>query len=132
VQLKGIPAETISMSRMTWAPTAIVVVLFSGLVSFAQPVIIGAGGASCGKWLEARDQKTQNRFTAAVIISWVQGHLEGFEGAIAMMRPPGKANPFNRPDGIAISYWLDNYCAAHPLENIRQAAIELIPETFKK
>jgi hypothetical protein len=78
---------------------------------------IGIGTESCGKW-------TQNKQARAIdwIVqgAWVFGYLTG---AMAYGNPTG--DPLGGTDAEGILGWVSNYCAAHPLSHVYEAANEL-------
>lgn len=72
----------------------------------------GAGIESCGKWLEYR--KSDNWYTNG---QWVLGWVSaaGYYGS-----------SLRKTDSAAISSWIDNYCAANPLEDLDTASRALV------
>jgi hypothetical protein len=83
---------------------------------------MGAGGVSCGIWLEARQRAT--RGNTDDMLAWVQGFLSGINMALYQSNPDFLVET----DAQGISAWLDNYCRQHPLENLINASGTLISE----
>lgn len=77
-------------------------------------VVIGAGGVSCGTWTANRNQPI-----GGLHEQW----LEGFVSGAAIMS--GK-DLIRGTDGDALYAWADNYCLAHPLDSLSDAAIALV------
>ena len=75
---------------------------------------IGSGTASCGAWTENRRQLTDGAVSDE---EWVLGFLSGI-GYIGY----DNANPLNKTDADGVWAWIDNYCSAHPLSQISDAA----------
>jgi hypothetical protein len=79
----------------------------------------GAGGVSCGRWLELRPEKNAE---TVQLRSWVQGYVSGANGYL-------QSTDFLADlDAPAIFAWLDNYCRQHPLEKLIEASDALIYE----
>jgi len=80
--------------------------------------MIGAGSiASCGTWLS--DRQTVAYYGMS---NWALGFLSG---AAAYS---GKLDPLNGLDANAVTYWLDNYCQAHPTERFARALTVFVRE----
>jgi hypothetical protein len=73
--------------------------------------VVGPGAGSCGAWTADRSNKPRY----SIDLSWVLGFLAGvgFEGS---------GDPLRGLDSNAVAGWIDNYCQAHPLEHIVDAA----------
>jgi hypothetical protein len=87
--------------------------------SMAQQIyaVVGAGVAtSCGTWSANRRSNSQIWYSQ---VQWVLGFLSGvgFQGI-----NNGGYNPLHGLDGGAVAGWLDNYCRAHPLEQLAGAS----------
>lgn len=74
--------------------------------------MIGVGAVSCGTWMAARRDRM-----AVVFEQWILGFLSG-AGAVGADRG---IDPANRMDGDAVRAWVDDYCHAHPLDNLAAA-----------
>jgi len=72
---------------------------------------MGLGGGSCGLWTAARRIRSSADFE-----QWVLGYLSGV-GAVAL-----NLDPLNRVDAFGVWAWIDNYCQAHPIERVTDAA----------
>lgn len=94
------------------------------LLAVAQPsssadgiMIFGLGLTSCGSWTAA---KTEGWHRDAYI-SWLAGFLSGINAAGV-----GRyGNAVQGTDMNGLIGWVDNYCAAHPLDNVSAAAENL-------
>ena len=90
-----------------------------------QYVIFGAGGRSCGSWLQAR---TQTLPDSAALQSWVLGYITSVNANLLTSGEDvtGGAN------ADALFSWIDGYCAAHPLDSIARAASALLDSMLVK
>ena len=97
---------------------ALVSTLLPSLSASAGYTVNGHGTKSCGVWIEAR--KHEDDTIDAVIFSvWVSGFVSGVGYANINLKdsdPDGRAN------------WIDNYCKAHPLDDVSNAAQALVNE----
>jgi len=84
-----------------------------------QFVIFGAGLDTCGKWVAARSGPGHGDAQ----LTWIAGYLTGFNEWGWRGRDISGGE-----DGPAIAGWMDNYCRAHPLDNLREATDALIVE----
>ena len=77
--------------------------------------LIGAGTDACATW--TADRRTPDGKAALQDAQWVVGYLSGigYEG-------PSDVDPLNGVDAEAVWTWIDNYCRAHPMDEIRAAA----------
>jgi len=91
-------------------------------IVFATPAIAGtfifSGPAdSCGTWTSKRQQGY-----AADDAWWLLGFLSG-------VGYEGPENPLNGvADGEVVWAWIDNYCSAHPLDALFEAAKAFVRE----
>jgi hypothetical protein len=85
--------------------------------------LIGGGASSCGTWVANRRQSalsgrvTQASQAELEETAWVVGFLSGV-GFIGW----GGDDPLDGMDGGGVWAWIDNYCAANPIKDIRDAA----------
>ena len=88
----------------------------TGAANGAGSNTIGAGTASCGTWIEARRERI-----SVGAEQWIFGFLSGvgFMG----IGDARRINPLSGVDGKAVLAWIDNYCRAHPADNITTAGI---------
>jgi hypothetical protein len=93
------------------------VVLVTAAMMFAMPLraaqvmMLGVGStASCGTWLYRR--RSGDFFDMG---NWALGYVSG----AAIFGDVG--NPLGRTDSNGVLYWLDNYCASHPTEDLTGA-----------
>jgi hypothetical protein len=88
-------------------------------------VILGAGGRPCGSWLQVRNQALPD---SAVLQSWVLGYITSVNANLLTSSPDvaGGASP----DQLFL--WIDNYCAAHPLDSLARATGALLDSFLAK
>jgi hypothetical protein len=75
--------------------------------------MVGVGSSSCGSWTASRGGQT-----TGIYEQWVVGFLSGvgYEGT-------GQGDdPLAGVDANGVWAWVDNYCRAHPLDQIVMAA----------
>ena len=81
----------------------------------------GAGNTSCGTWITNR---RTDPGTARFEFSWLQGYITGLNAGL-----PSTDSNYGQVgasiDVDAAKVWVDNYCQAHPLNNLADAATEL-------
>lgn len=96
----------------------------------------GSGLFNCGKWTQDNDPLMRN-----LQVQWVMGWMSAIDYQMAAMRRlkqeyPGLAIfPFTslaKTDADAIQGWIDKYCRDHPLDQVRNAAIELVAELQRR
>lgn len=99
--------------------------LLSVLISFAAGhahaagrAIFGAGLLSCGEWQKFK--ATNDRASLFQMQAWVDGFLSGQN---LMSEAPDIL--VDKPNSTAFYAWIDNYCAANPLDSIAQASVKL-------
>jgi hypothetical protein len=87
--------------------------------------ILGQGTKTCGRWTadnkEASFGKNSNR-------AWVLGFLTAYN--LISGRKGNNVTASVDADGMMA--WVDNYCAANPLESVSAASIALLTELTKK
>jgi hypothetical protein len=88
-------------------------------------VILGAGSRPCGSWLQVRSQALPD---TAVLQSWVLGYISSVNANLLTSSPDVTAGA--SPD--ALFSWIDNYCAAHPLDSVARAARTLLDSFLAK
>ena len=77
------------------------------------------GGYTCGTWTEARQSNSPER---TALSNWVIGYVNGVN-----MRE-SQQDILLRTDPNAIVAWMDNYCGAHPLDQVWTGAFHLVKE----
>ena len=75
---------------------------------------MGASGISCGTWIAARRDGKALTWTAE---QWVLGFLSGI-GFVGL----NGADPLQGMDSEGVWAWIDNYCRAHPIDEVLWAA----------
>ena len=89
----------------------------------------GRGNNSCGKWTAQQAHRPKDgEYTTANVegllqLEWVVGFISAFN---KYQSATGDVTRNVDTDGITA--WIDNYCAAHPLDAIVTAAMALISE----
>jgi hypothetical protein len=86
--------------------------LMVGSAEAGSASLMGAGLAPCGKWTEERRHSPAHEY-----INWIFGFLSGVGYA-----GPSEVDPLRGVDSPGLKAWVDNYCRAHPLERIVDAA----------
>ena len=87
------------------------------------PVVIGVGGNSCGSWTAASNTPRRLEYEAWLIgyFSAVNRYAPGADGALT-----------RSTDGRGLIGWVDNYCLAHPIDQIETAAVTLTKELRRR
>jgi len=88
-------------------------------------VILGAGGRPCGSWLELRSRALPE---TTVLQSWVLGYITSVNANV--LTGTGDVSRGDSPDTLFA--WIDNYCAAHPLDSIARATGALLDSLLVK
>ncbi len=87
------------------------------MVSSPALAITTIGDRTCGQWVAQRkDGAVQN---------WLAGYLTGL--AVAFNN-----DALAEPDGESIFLWMDNYCAAHPLDRVATGGRALFDELIRR
>jgi hypothetical protein len=89
-------------------------------------MVHGVGTESCGVWTKTRTQRPKPVLDIAEQAEWVDGFISAFNFYQATVE-----DVIQRTDIDGVYAWIDNYCAAHPLDQISTATIELIEELSK-
>jgi hypothetical protein len=98
------------VTRIVTTCLILAVGLMTGSVEAQAGHMIGLGGNSCGSWTASR------RGNAAELSQqWVLGFLSGLGWE-------GRNDPLANMDANGVWAWIDNYCSAHPIEKIADAA----------
>ncbi|NML92022.1 hypothetical protein HHL26_23775 [Sphingobium sp. TB-6] len=84
--------------------------------------ILGEGSMSCGEWIDRRRAEPNRVLPEA---AWVSGYIT----AMARIDSARNGRKIARGvEGAGIDHWIDNYCAAHPIDNVEAAASTLVGE----
>jgi hypothetical protein len=75
-------------------------------------LFFGEGVTSCGSWTQARQTRSLQQ---GRLVQWVAGYLSG-----ANMDDDTKPEALLGTDFNGLMAWIDNYCQAHPLNNVFQ------------
>jgi hypothetical protein len=103
--------------------TVLIVLLTTSAAEVRAYQMIGSGTFSCGSWTASRSAykipgpPTRGFQVALQDQAWVLGFLSGI-GFVAA----NDDNPLDGVDADGVWAWIDNYCQAHPIENVQQAA----------
>lgn len=101
---------------------------------------IGAGNDSCGAWTKGREaagkgievQKTQDGIDRVRREQWLQGYITATNVWLLPEDRGAERHLSEGTDQPGIMAWIDNYCAAHPLEQRALAAKALTDELSAK
>lgn len=96
-------------------------VIFGTLISsrvLAGPTLIGSGGVSCGAWTAA-ERTHSNEGRRQWLLGWVSAYN------FYQLQLDG-ADISKGTDANGLFAWVDNFCAAHPLDQLATAAIRLV------
>ncbi|WP_152539352.1 hypothetical protein [Methylomicrobium lacus] len=100
------------------------IVFFLLAVLSANPLageIKGAGGSTCGAWLQYRKSNDY-----ASELNWIQGFISSYNQFV--YSGPNPNGIFGSADYRSIAVWMDNYCMTHPLESVYRGTLELVEE----
>ena len=86
--------------------------------------ILGEGNTSCGRWADLRRGSPVGPPEGA----WVLGFIT----AISHNSASHGVDITQGIDAWGAMHWIDNYCAAHPLDKIETAATALTIELIKR
>jgi hypothetical protein len=79
------------------------------------------GARGCGKWMERKG----DGYASVANEAWLGGALSG----IAMI----SNNDFIKgTDAASLYLWMDNYCQAHPLDDVADGAMALAAELTRR
>jgi len=90
-----------------------------------QYVIFGAGSRPCGSWLQVRSQALPD---STVLQSWVLGYITSINANVLKI----SQDVASGASSDALFSWIDNYCAAHPLDSLARAASSLVDSLRSK
>jgi hypothetical protein len=80
--------------------------------------VIGYGAQTCGKWTQDRNN---NGLIARLDEAWLLGFVSARSGS-----SQAGFDITQNADNAGLFAWIDNYCAAHPLDMIADAADRLV------
>ena len=104
-----------------WRFGAVAIALAVGATDAKAFLAIGNGTGSCGAW--TADRRRPMGLVAQAEEQWILGFLSGVG-----YESQDTIDPLNNVDAEAVWAWMDNYCLAHPLERIMQAAEAFVIE----
>lgn len=88
--------------------------------------VLGAGNDSCGKWTDA---KTNGGWPRVIYESWLGGFVSGMNMNGSFMKYGDLTEGMDIPGMVA---WVDNYCAAKPLDKVMGATEALVIELLSR
>ncbi len=105
---------------------SILTLMLMSTSTFSQVAMLGFGTESCGSWTEVR---RAGPVASVGQKSWMLGFVSGVNAAASASLQ--KPDFLKGKDANALTGWIDNYCAAHPLDNLAGATIHLLTELNK-
>jgi hypothetical protein len=109
-----------------WVAACLVVLMFAAPAHGKNEyVIFGAGGRSCGSWLQVRSQALPD---SAVLQSWVLGYITSVNANLLT----SSEDVTSGASSDALFTWIDTYCGAHPLDSIARATAALLDSMLAK
>ena len=85
--------------------------------------IYSSGLDTCGKWNKQRGSSNINEVAAAYVMrAWILGYISGVDAYTSSDEPYYIRNV----DTSAIEQWIDGYCKDNPLDELWQAADQLL------
>jgi hypothetical protein len=118
-RLKG--KEALSILRFFLLLTVLTCGLMAGGTEAIAYHLIGVGLSSCGTW--TTDRRNPSAQLALMDASWISGFLSGI-GYVG----EGGADPLKGMDANGVAAWVDNFCRAHPIDDIATAAEAFVRE----
>jgi hypothetical protein len=89
--------------------------------------VIGPGTVPCGTWTEQR--RIGSGALLNVMEAWVEGYISAMN-AISAITGHGSGVGVSEADGMY--GWIDNYCAAQPLDHLSTATVALLHELTRR
>ena len=109
------------------------ILTFAALLALSAPVVASAakpdgsyhifGGGTCGAYIAHSRSQPGGDTNSHALILWVQGYLTAYINFVA---PDGDITAGTDYEGVTL--WVDNYCQAHPLDGLADAAAALVLE----
>ena len=113
------------MNRLLMAGFLSVAASFSTIGHATEgPSILGSGSDSCGQWTKEFRNDSNLIFGLRM---WVRGYVTSFNVWVLQ-----SGNVPQGTDNNGILAWVDNYCAANPLNDVETAARALLVELAKR
>jgi len=88
-------------------------------------VALGAGAISCGGWTEERRARSDMAFS---YMQWVAGYFTSYNE----WDDPHETNILANTNIDSVGASMDNYCAAHPLDTVADAASSVLVEIYQR
>jgi hypothetical protein len=116
---------------------ALLALMFCFQAEAADVMIYGRGFHSCGAWTKNQVQRpavgtsstinSQSDVEMAAEMEWVDGFISAFN-----IYRSTTGNVVTGTDMNGVYAWIDNYCAAHPLDKIAGATDALLKELSQR
>lgn len=98
------------------------------------------GSSSCGAWREARESAgkgntilvTHDGMSLVEKLGWVGGYMTAMNEFVLPTDRGAIRNLMDSTDTQGVYSWIDNYCAAHPLDDLFEATVHLTSELETK
>lgn len=114
------------MRRTTLAAVAVAFMLVPTIVNANEFTIRGAGVASCGNFIQQRNNRTAH-------LHWIMGYVTGVNVfRTSFLGEGASVDVLNGVDIDAIELWITNYCTENPLETVSDATLALVVEGMKQ
>lgn len=95
--------------------------------------VMGAGNVSCGTWTQERKSQTVlDQIVHLERESWMLGYITALNSWYLPDDRGVVRDLAEGTDNAGLMAWIDNYCAAHPLNALTEAAIHLADELMVK
>jgi hypothetical protein len=108
---RPVPKRHFGRHARSLLPAMLVAALLAGPAE-AEPSGFGMGMWPCRMWTAA-----QHDGQASEVEQWIVGFLTG----VGWMGFSTGVDPWKGMDAPAVWGWVDNYCLAHPLDNVAKA-----------
>ncbi len=86
------------------------------------------GMPNCGRWIKNKENSKPNSPTWQDVVNnaWLMGYLSGLNA------DERKGNFLAKASGEQLTLWMENYCKAHPLNDLADGSQALASELMKK
>lgn len=101
----------------------LMLVVFAAGFSANSHAVLVRGAPSCGNWVTER--ASPNKWNSLANNNWLNGYLSAYAKV-------AHKDILKNADNESIMRWMDNYCKAHPLNEIDDGADALIGELIKR
>jgi hypothetical protein len=91
--------------------------------------VLGHGLSPCGAWTQARKM---HNIDLLPMEHWVAGYLSEANFVGPDLEAPDIPDLLKGEDWTGLTTWIDNYCTAHPLDQLYTAANALVVELMHR